>query len=417
MMQHFNEIEQFLKNNLDKYLDLLHQMVSINSFTANASGVNQLGTLTASIFADLGFDAEFVQSINPSFGRHLVLTRSGEILPNREPSIHIGMVSHLDTVFPPEEELEHDFTWRPAGKRIYGPGTVDIKGGTVMMYMVLDALRVFAPLAFAHANWVLLLDASEETLSGDFGALCLQRLPQSTKACLVFEGGTSAGNVFPVVIARKGRASYHVSVEGKSAHAGNYHANGANAILQISHTIQKIADLTDYQKQITFNVGTVSGGSVVNRVPHSAEADVEMRAFDPDVFETGMGAILALDGSSEISSTDGYHCKVNVDLKDITPPWPPNPGTQRLYDLWLGAAKALGMRLAPEQRGGLSDGNMIWDHIPTLDGLGPSGNNAHCSERSPDGSKDQEYVLVGSFVPKALLNMSAILSLIEGASA
>ena len=66
-----------------------------------------------------------------------------------------------------------------------------------------------------------------------------------------------------------------------------------------------------------------------------------------------------------------------------------------------------------EERGGLSDGNLIWDAAPTLDGLGPWGDNEHCSERNVDGSKLPEYVEVSSFVPKAALNTAAILKLIE----
>jgi glutamate carboxypeptidase len=124
--------------------------------------------------------------------------------------------------------------------------------------------------------------------------------------------------------------------------------------------------------------------------------------------------MLALDGSSDIASADGYRCKVSVELGETTAPWPPNPGTQGLYGIWEQAAEMVGLRLAQEQRGGLSDGNLLWGHYPTLDGLGPAGNNAHCSERSPDGSKDQEYVYVGSFVPKALLNSLAIMKLVEG---
>ena len=59
--------------------------------------------------------------------------------------------------------------------------------------------------------------------------------------------------------------------------------------------------------------------------------------------------------------------------------------------------------------GGGSDGNITGAlGIPTLDGLGPAGGNAHCSEQSPDGSKEQEYVLASTFVPKALLNIAAI---------
>ena len=81
-------------------------------------------------------------------------------------------------------------------------------------------------------------------------------------------------------------------------------------------------------------------------------------------------------------------------------------------DVWAAAAAELGLKTtAAQSRGGLSDGNWLWDLLPTIDGLGPEGDNAHSSERSDDGSKDQEYVLASSFVPKALLNIAAIVRL------
>ncbi|MEJ2749244.1 MAG: hypothetical protein P8183_15265, partial [Anaerolineae bacterium] len=95
-----------------------------------------------------------------------------------------------------------------------------------------------------------------------------------------------------------------------------------------------------------------------------------------------------------------------------TAPWPRNEGTDSLLAIWQEAAAELGLRVVPEERGGLSDGNYFWDQIPTLDGLGVSGANAHCSERSEDGSKEQEFCEVSSFVPKALLNITAVLKLL-----
>ena len=68
--------------------------------------------------------------------------------------------------------------------------------------------------------------------------------------------------------------------------------------------------------------------------------------------------------------------------------------------------------MLPEQRGGLSDGNHLWNTLPTIDGLGPYGEHGHCSERSADGSKDQEYADKSSFIPKTLLNFTAIRKLI-----
>ena len=123
-------MRSYLEEQLPSYLEMLEKMVNINSFTANPEGVNELGKLTADLFANLGFEAEFVPSVNEKYGQHLVLTRNGR--SNQA----LGFVSHLDTVFPAEEEKRNNFHWRLDGERIYGPGTVDIKGGTVMMYMV-----------------------------------------------------------------------------------------------------------------------------------------------------------------------------------------------------------------------------------------------------------------------------------------
>jgi len=410
-MDNIQAIEAYIQANLPDYLNLHRQMVSINSFTANAEGVNALGNLTAALFAGLGLKAERVDSTNPSYGSHLFLTRNTPA----EYGSSIALISHLDTVFPPGEEIANDFIWRQEGDRIYGPGTVDIKGGTVMIYMLLDVISRFFPELYEKVSWHVGLNATEEVLSEEFSQACLMRFPSGTRACLVFEGGASSADSYPLVTARKGRATFRVVAEGRSAHAGNYHHLGANAILQIAQTIQKIAALTDYQRQITFNVGTVSGGVVVNRVPHYAEAEVEMRAFSSEVYDQGITNMLALNGSSDVSSSNnGYHCRVNVQVVERTAPWPANPATQALYQVWERASDRLGVRIAVEERGGLSDANLLWSHFPTLDGLGPAGANAHCSERSTDGSKDQEYVVASSFVPKTLLNLTSIIDLLTG---
>src|SRR5262245_40353053 len=189
-------------------LEILRQMVEINSFTANRDGVNRLGKVTADYFATLDFGAEFVPCTNAQFGNHLLLSRCGRSGKN------IAMISHLDTVFPPEEEARNNFHWQPEGDLVFGPGTVDIKGGTVMMWLVLSALRELAPKAFEEITWNLLLNAAEEPLSPDFGDVCLGRFNSSTIAALVFEAGGRLGDDHLVVVSRKGRATWRVTVSG-----------------------------------------------------------------------------------------------------------------------------------------------------------------------------------------------------------
>jgi glutamate carboxypeptidase len=399
-------LTQFLEKQLPAALDMLRRMIEINSFTGNPQGVNRLARLTAECFAPLGFQPEFVPSTNREWGDHLVLVRRGTSKKN------IALVSHLDTVFPPEEEARNNFHWLVEGDRIFGPGTHDIKGGTVMMWLVLMALQAHAPREFEELSWTLLLNSSEERYSPDFGDLCISRFDKHTLAALVFEAEGRSGKKPLMVLARKGRATWRVTVGGRGSHAGGKHQHGANAIVQMARVVQRIAELTDYSLGLTFNPGTIGGGTVLNRVPHEAILEGEFRAFTPDAYNRGKTALLSLAGQGDVRSpADGYACEIEIEILTESRPWPRNANTDALYRFWEAAGKAAGIPIGYEERGGLSDGNQFWDVVPTLDGLGPWGDNDHCSERSADGSKLPEYVEISSFVPKALVNTLAILEL------
>ncbi len=341
----------------------------------------------------------------------------------------VALVTHLDTVFPPEEEARNDFRWQPEGDRIYGPGTHDIKGGTAMILLVLEALRELAPDVFAATTWKLLANASEETLSEHFGEVCRARLAPDTRAILVFEaegtgpvvgpGGASSREPRPptparrLVRSRKGRATWRLRVEGRGGHAGNQHRRGVNAVVQLARLVDRAAALTDHARDLTVNPAFIRGGGGLNRVPHEAEAGGELRAFDPAVYAQACGDLRALAGPGDVRAvSDGQPAQVTVEILSESRPWPRNDGTDRLLALWQQAGADLGERIEGEDRGGLSDGNLLWDLAPTLDGLGPAGDNDHCSERSADGSKLPEHVDVTSFVPKAAVNVLALARLL-----
>lgn len=400
-------LKSFLDAQMPAALDMLRQMVSINSFTANREGVNRLGRLTAEFFEPLGFTAELVPSTDPEWGDHLVMTRTGRSTKS------LALVSHLDTVFPPEEEAANNFHWQVEGNLIFGPGTLDIKGGTVMMWLVLTALRSQAPMIFDEITWRLFFNSSEERLSTDFEEVCRRRFGQSTIGVLVFEAENREGKNRLLVAGRKGRSTWKVTVNGRGAHAGGNLKQGANALVQLARTVQKIHSLTDFSKDLTFNIGTIRGGTVLNRVPHLAIAEGEFRALSPEICANAKAQLLALAGPGEVrSDLDGYPCEVAVEITNESRPWPRNPATDKLLRIWMQVGAQLETPVVGELRGGLSDGNSFWDLVPTLDGLGPWGDNDHCSERSADGTKLPEFVEVSSFVPKAALNVVSILKLL-----
>lgn len=406
-----------LRDSLERHypeaLDFLRELVEINSFTLNREGVNENAERIIRRFAVLGFDksARFPCGL-PGAGDHLMLDTGGD-------GPVIACISHLDTVFPPEEEAANHFHWQPAEEgRIYGPGTLDIKGGTVMIWLVLRALSETDPAFFRSIRWMIACNAAEEHLVADFSEACFSCFPAEVLACLVFEADSGMRDQIPpfrVLEARKGIVKFQLDVTGRGAHAGSGHEKGANAILQISRIIERLQAMTDYERGVTVNVGTVTGGSVFNRVPHRASAMLEMRAYDPVIYQETRAAIHALSGPGDVTAdSDGFPCRVTVREIGDVPPWQRNERTDALIAFWKAAAKECGIELAGISRGGISDGNFLAQRHPTLDALGPRGGNAHVSERSADGSKVPEYVDTTSFVPKALINLLAIRKLVEG---
>jgi glutamate carboxypeptidase len=176
----------------------------------------------------------------------------------------------------------------------------------------------------------------------------------------------------------------------------------------LSAAVQAAAALTDYDAELTVNVGSVKGGTVVNRVPHEASFELEMRAFDPATLDRAGAALRALERPA-----DHGVASIQVHHDGTSPAWPLDESTQWVANHWLAAAASLGLPAKLVKRGGLSDANYLRDLGPTLDGLGPSGGNAHCSERSVDGSVLPEFVDVPSFVPKAAMNALAVVRLVE----
>ncbi len=390
----------------------LKAWVDTNSWTLNRGGVDKVARLTAAAFEPMGFSAESVPSTDPNHGDHLVLTR-----PGTGPT-SVMFVSHLDTVFSPEEELRNNFRWQPEGDRIHGPGTHDIKGGTALAWLTLEGLRRHDPALFEAITWRFCLNSSEEVLSADFGDVCRDRVDAGTRAALVFEAEGKRDGMRRLVVSRKGRATWRIAVAGRGAHAGVKPTHGANALTQLGRVMDRIAGFSDPSLDLTFNVGLARGGSGLNRVPESAEAEGEFRAFTTDAYEFGKRRLLELEGPGDVTSPiDGYACRISGTLTSEMSPWPCNAGTDELFGVWAAAAEGIGQRIEPESRGGLSDGNQLWDSVPTLDGLGPSGDNDHCSERSADGTKLPEYADRSSFVPKARLNIEALRRLLGAGQA
>lgn len=394
---------------LPEALNFLERLVLENSWTANPAGVRRNARIVARQFEPLGFRAEYVPARDARYGDHLFLHR-----PGQSGAASLLLVSHLDTVYSAEEEQRNHFAWSVEGDRIYGPGVLDIKGGTAMIWLVLSALRVLEPELFARTGWLIAANAAEEELIPDFPEACRERLPENCRAGLVFEACAGQGEQYSLVRSRKGSANLRISVEGRGAHAGSRHHEGANAIVQLSRIIEHISALTDAERALTVNVGWVAGGGPINRVPHAAVCEVNIRAFEEPILQEAVSAVEAVEQDASVRAlSDGFPCRIKVETMSRNPTWAPSAATDSLITHWKAAAETAGIALVAEDRGGLSDGNYLSRFLPVLDGLGPFGRNGHASERSADGRKVPEYVVPQSLVEMGALNVSAIIRLLQ----
>ena len=166
--------------------------------------------------------------------------------------------------------------------------------------------------------------------------------------------------------ARKGVARYTVTVRGKAAHAGLDPTAGASAITELAHVIHQLHGLTDLERGITVNVGTITGGTRPNVIAAEASAEVDVRMLTVEDGEEVARQIRALE---PLTSGTSIHVEGGIRI-------PPLERTPRNLVLWEAAQAAgarLGLDLEDFTAGGGSDGNTTSRFTATLDGLGAIG--------------------------------------------
>jgi glutamate carboxypeptidase len=341
-------------------LGLLRRWVETNSYTSAIANVNAMGRLLREAFLLPGLELQ-VRAGN-GYGDHLLWTTPAWAA---RPDERILLLGHHDTVFPPGS-FEG---WLEQGDIIRGPGVLDMKGGIMT---VRTALAVFAEAGrLAELPLAFLCVADEEAGSPDSRPFTLT-VARGARAALVFEAGRVNDDV---ITARKGTGSAIVSVRGKAAHAGNAHREGVNAIWALSRFVDAAQRLTDYERGVTVNVGTISGGTSKNTVPEHCECSLDFRIVHRS---DGPSVMEALESAARsLESETGARFTLLGGVR--RPPLEPTEGSRALLARYAehAAAEGLGVGESPLIGGG-SDANDVGSlGVPVIDGLGPRGRGFH----------------------------------------
>ena len=107
----------------------------------------------------------------------------------------------------------------------------------------------------------------------------LREAVDGVAAAFVVEPPTAEGHL---KTSRKGLGRFRISVEGRPAHAGTNLLDGASAVEELAQQVIRVHALTDHERGVSVNVGTISGGTAENVVAAHAEAKLDVRVTHAD---------------------------------------------------------------------------------------------------------------------------------------
>ena len=339
----------------DAMLAGLRPWVECESPTFDAAAVNRMMDLAS---RDLLLAGARVERIPGRLGLGDCVRAS---FPHPSTAPGILVMGHLDTVHP--IGTLGPLPWKRDGARCYGPAICDMKGGN---YLSLEAVRQLASAGIATKLPVTFLFTSDEEIGSPSTRDLIEAEAARHKYVLIPEPGRADGGV---VTGRYAIARFNLEAIGKPSHAGATLSSGRSAIREMAKQIIAIDGMTT--NDCTFSVGIVHGGQWVNCVATTCTGEALSMAKRQADLDRGVEAMLALSGSSN-------DVTFKVTRGVTRPVWEPDAGTMALYEKAAGVAKHLGVELPHGSAGGGSDGNFTGAMgIPTLDGLGVRGADAH----------------------------------------
>lgn len=354
----------YLKDNQAEMVSCLEKLTNMDSPSTEKSYLDRFSSELASMWREVGAQVETIPM--DKYGNHLRVTwGTGEE--------KILVLCHMDTVWDAGETAKRPF--RVENNIAFGPGAYDMKGGIVE---AIYAIKAISSLGLETKNRVVILHNSDEEIGSPSSRPIIEEEARSSKAVLVLEPSAKGG---ALKTWRKGVGMFQITIRGREAHAGSDYERGVSAILEAAHQVIWLQGLTDMDDGTTVNVGTIKGGTRKNVVPGEVSMGVDLRVKTMEAAERLTNKILGMRPRDPRITL-----KVEGGLN--RPPMERNEKNVGLFRIARAIGQEMGLDLEESGTGGGSDGNFTSAlGIPTLDGLGPVGDEGHAPG---------EYVLVSS---------------------
>jgi glutamate carboxypeptidase len=374
------KIVDLINKQMPQTMQLLEEIVNINSGSLNIEGVKKTGQVLRKEFDKIGFTTEWI-SLPDSLKRagHLVAHAKGT------KGKKLFLIGHLDTVFEPD--MEPNPYKKLNDSTATGQGVNDMKGGDMI---ILSALQVLYKLGLLKDVYITAYFTGDEEKAGaptsvsrfDF----IERAKQHNIA-LGFEGAQGLNRV---ATARRGSSEWKLTVTGRQAHSAGIFSSGYGSIYEASRIINSFREQLSKEKYLTFNPGIIAGGADVQFDSSGITAKVagKTNIISPITYVQGDLRFLteaqkdsARARMRRIATTNNLGAtSATISFKDGYPAMEPTAGNAALVTILNKVSTDMGIgptNAADPGSRGAGDISFVAKYLDCLDGLGASGEGAH----------------------------------------
>lgn len=364
-----------LQSYQSELLNRLETLINIDSGSGQSEGVGQIMQHLQDWVSELGFSVS-LRTAEP-YGPNLLAHRRGR------GQKRLLLVGHVDTVYARGAVAARPFQIRDG--LAFGPGVIDMKSGVLMgMY----AVRALIETNFEEYGEITLVFNNDEEVGSPGSAPLFREIAPRIDVALVLEPSRSAEIITQ---ARKGADKYVMDVTGVPAHSGAEPHRGRSAVIELAYKMIAVHTLNSMFPGVTFNVTRISSSEALNVVPDAARCHISVRAYDEHGLNLARETLEHLAAGSSVPGT-----QTRLSRTRGRAPYTATPEILWLVEQAREEGKALGLNIAAERKGGVSDANLlVGAGVPTLDSLGPVGGGMHDLNR--------EYLRIDSIAVRGAL--------------
>ena len=379
-------------------LDTLRDLVNIESGSKDAEGLAKLAALIAEHLTKLGGKVAIIEPADiyrmedtpekPGAMVHAEFKGTG--------TKKIMLIAHMDTVY--LRGMLKDQPFRIDGDRAYGLGIADDKQGIAL---ILHAVAMLQKLKFTDYGTLTVLINGDEEISSPGSRSTITRMAGEQDAVFSYEGGGMDGSLR---LATSGIGSAYLMVDGKASHAGSAPERGVNALVELSHQILQLSDLSRKEQGLSLNWTVSQAGTNRNVIPAQATAQADARALKMSDF-AGLETTL----QERVKTQRIPDARVALRFEMRRPPLQATPASRRLSAHGGTIYEELGLplKVLDVATGGGTDAAFaaLKTNAAVIEGFGLSGFGAH--------SNDAEYVRLETIVPRLYLSARMIMDVAQ----